>query len=48
MRDISNIMDTLRHPTHEDRNRQLLEQQLELICRALPRPEKEGTVSCSN
>lgn len=38
---ISNLMDTMRHSRHESRNRQLLEQQLELIRRGLPTLEPE-------
>lgn len=40
------LTDALRNPEHEQRNRQLLEQQLDIIRRGLPRPQKEGTEPC--
>jgi len=43
---LSNMADTLRHPNHETHNRQLLEQQLDLIRRGLPHTEQEGAATC--
>ena len=43
---LSNLTANLRHPNNEGRNRQLLEQLLELIRRGLPRLQKEGTTTC--
>lgn len=40
---LSNLMDTLRHPANESRNRQLLEQQLNIIRHGIM---KEGTSAC--
>ena len=40
------LTDALRNPDHEQTNRQLLEQQLDIIRRGLPRLPKEGTELC--
>lgn len=41
---LTNLTDSVRHPEHEDRNRQILEQQLKLLRRSLER--KEGAELC--
>ena len=40
------LTDALRNPDHEQKNRRLLEQQLDIIRRGLLQSQKEGTESC--